>query len=356
MTSISKFTKTSKKLRTTFEAFKFPASDTVQFRALITPCLSSCKPVQCSLLNTETGINQEFVSYGRRKRRRDANPQSGRSSPATSSSSSSSSGIQGTMYETLGEEEHRKSGTGPPIRRSSAAAAVDSSPDVVVVGAIRITENFAAFESSREGEDEGSGGGGDKNPAGNYSQLSSLSGSDAASNSGAGDEGSSGSHNADDCSNMMGLIIACVIFLSGQSILLLAWIYMHRMSSVYRSKFFASSSAFSAPSDADSQVAASKSIMMNSPSRHAASSCTFGVPSTAKRFPHCYSFPFASSPASPESPAGSSAAASPTSVNKVRSSMSPSSRSTGTASSSSSHAIPPHKVAEFMSKRNFSHP
>lgn len=361
MTSITKFTKTSKKLRTTFEAFKFPASDTVQFRALITPCLSSCKPVQCSLLNTETGINQEFVSYGRRKRRDTPDLQSGRgssgatSSLATSSSASSSSGsaTHGTMYETLGGEEQAKSSTGP-IRRSSS----DSSPDVVVVGAIRITENFAAFESNREAEERdatasSSGSEGGDNGAGNYSQLSSLSGSDAASNPHhPRNQGSSGSH-SDDCSNMIGLIIACVIFLSGQSILLMAWIYMYRMSGVYRSKFF----AFHAPSLADSSSDSSKSsILMRSPSRHQASVAGSALP-VAKTFPHCYSLPFAScsfeAPAAtiPDTPNATMTNTAACNI-KNRSSALPS----ATGSASPSHAMPPHRVAEFMSKRNFNHP
>lgn len=41
-----------------FEAFKFPTSDVVQFKALVTPCVTACEPVNCG----------EVTSMGRRKR------------------------------------------------------------------------------------------------------------------------------------------------------------------------------------------------------------------------------------------------------------------------------------------------
>jgi len=58
-------------LEAAFEAFKFPTSDTVQFRALITPCVTACEPVHC------TGSKNEAISYGKRRRRRDATEFSG---------------------------------------------------------------------------------------------------------------------------------------------------------------------------------------------------------------------------------------------------------------------------------------
>jgi len=55
-----------------FDAFKFPSSDVVQFRALVTPCLPVCEPVVC---NTEVndgsgGFSTETQSFGRRRRKR----------------------------------------------------------------------------------------------------------------------------------------------------------------------------------------------------------------------------------------------------------------------------------------------
>lgn len=51
-----------------FDAFKFPTSEIVQFRALVTPCLHSCPAVICPVQDG-TGLLQEVPSLGRRKRR-----------------------------------------------------------------------------------------------------------------------------------------------------------------------------------------------------------------------------------------------------------------------------------------------
>nr|NP_001299675.1 uncharacterized protein LOC106122463 precursor [Papilio xuthus]BAM17732.1 conserved hypothetical protein [Papilio xuthus] len=55
-----------KMLLSHFDAFKFPSSEVVQFRALVTPCMPTCEPVQC-----DGGPNElrSVMSYGRRKRR-----------------------------------------------------------------------------------------------------------------------------------------------------------------------------------------------------------------------------------------------------------------------------------------------
>ena len=42
------------------DAFKFPTSQLVQFRALVTPCMPRCDPVRCSDTHTQ--------SFGRRRR------------------------------------------------------------------------------------------------------------------------------------------------------------------------------------------------------------------------------------------------------------------------------------------------
>lgn len=55
-------------LETNFEAFKFPTSELVQFRALITPCVANCDPIKCSL-NLPSGRTSQMLSYGKRKRR-----------------------------------------------------------------------------------------------------------------------------------------------------------------------------------------------------------------------------------------------------------------------------------------------
>lgn len=52
-----------------FDAFKFPSSEVVQFRALVTPCMPTCEPVQCDQ-EESTGELRSVISYGRRRRRR----------------------------------------------------------------------------------------------------------------------------------------------------------------------------------------------------------------------------------------------------------------------------------------------
>ncbi|OXA45558.1 hypothetical protein Fcan01_19543 [Folsomia candida] len=57
-------------LQAFFEAFKFPTSEVVQFQALVTPCLPTCQPVDCSLAaDPSTGGSFQAQSYGRRRRR-----------------------------------------------------------------------------------------------------------------------------------------------------------------------------------------------------------------------------------------------------------------------------------------------
>ena len=52
----------AKILQANFDAFKFPSSPLVQFRALVTPCMPRCDPVRCEDIVTF------FSSFGRRKR------------------------------------------------------------------------------------------------------------------------------------------------------------------------------------------------------------------------------------------------------------------------------------------------
>lgn len=58
----------SKTLKAPFDAFKFPNSDVVQFKALVTPCLGPCQPVKCDVQDY-LGYQRKVDSLGRRKRR-----------------------------------------------------------------------------------------------------------------------------------------------------------------------------------------------------------------------------------------------------------------------------------------------
>lgn len=67
MGPIYKSIESGKSLLSHFDAFKFPSSPTVQFRALVTPCMPSCEPVQCDDENFG-GELRSIISYGRKKR------------------------------------------------------------------------------------------------------------------------------------------------------------------------------------------------------------------------------------------------------------------------------------------------
>lgn len=68
MKPIEKSGNSGRILETRFEAFKFPTSDLVQFKALVTPCVANCEPSKCNL-NLPSGRTSETLSYGRRRRR-----------------------------------------------------------------------------------------------------------------------------------------------------------------------------------------------------------------------------------------------------------------------------------------------
>ena len=67
MGPIYKSALTGKVLLSHFDAFKFPSSQTVQFRALVTPCMPTCEPVQCDD-DEFSGELRSIISYGRKRR------------------------------------------------------------------------------------------------------------------------------------------------------------------------------------------------------------------------------------------------------------------------------------------------
>lgn len=62
-------TKKGQTLEAQFDAFKFPTSETVAFRALVTPCIPHCEPVHCQNRIFDGSI-YEAESFGKRKRRK----------------------------------------------------------------------------------------------------------------------------------------------------------------------------------------------------------------------------------------------------------------------------------------------
>lgn len=57
-------TGTVKILEAPFDAFKFPTSDIVQFKALVTPCLPKCEPINCNVVG-HNGAVRRADSFGR---------------------------------------------------------------------------------------------------------------------------------------------------------------------------------------------------------------------------------------------------------------------------------------------------
>ncbi len=50
-----------------FDAFKFPTSEVVQFRAHVTPCMPTCEPVECIYTDYYgSGDKTRVSSYGKR--------------------------------------------------------------------------------------------------------------------------------------------------------------------------------------------------------------------------------------------------------------------------------------------------
>lgn len=64
ITSVDTGTGTVKILEAPFDAFKFPTSDIVQFKALVTPCLPKCEPINCNVVG-HNGSVRRTDSFGR---------------------------------------------------------------------------------------------------------------------------------------------------------------------------------------------------------------------------------------------------------------------------------------------------
>ena len=67
MGAVAQVAGSGKILTVPFDAFKFPSSDVVQFKALVTPCLPRCRPVTCDL-SDPSGGRRRVISHGRRRR------------------------------------------------------------------------------------------------------------------------------------------------------------------------------------------------------------------------------------------------------------------------------------------------
>lgn len=97
-----------------FDAFRFPTSEVVQFRAMITPCLPKCAPVQCDVLDY-TGQTKTVDSYGRKKR-----------------------SAESTEVDILGNEKRKKRAAGPE--------------EVMVIQSLRIVDKYGKRQEEKRKE------------------------------------------------------------------------------------------------------------------------------------------------------------------------------------------------------------
>ncbi|XP_066975682.1 uncharacterized protein [Macrobrachium rosenbergii] len=204
MRPLLKVDSTGKVLGATFDAFKFPTSDIVQFRALVTPCLPTCEPVICDVMDFG-GQMRQTESYGRKKR--EALPYIiEHSFPNYLVSFVPGEPHQEvTMLNTLtadiaSHEMHY---------RRKREADVEIPEELLVVQSIKISDKF------------GFRGGRPKAPTREnaINKFDSVSENNVKSdNEMVMQEEVSGT-----CINMMGLVLACSVFLIAQLVIIVAW-------------------------------------------------------------------------------------------------------------------------------------
>ncbi|XP_038104913.1 uncharacterized protein LOC6036502 [Culex quinquefasciatus] len=145
-----------------FDAFKFPSSEMVQFRALVTPCMPTCEPVQCDQDDFAAGELRSIVSYGRKRR-----------------------SVNATADFSLRRER----------RETTHQAPQD---DMLLVQSIQITDKFG-FEKQQQAK-----------PKISSSETVFVASSDAQG----------------ICVNGLGLIVAAAVFLLGQLAVIAIWTFL----------------------------------------------------------------------------------------------------------------------------------
>ncbi|XP_034484455.1 uncharacterized protein LOC117789532 [Drosophila innubila] len=153
-----------------FDAFKFPSSEVVQFRALVTPCMPSCEPVNCQQ-DELSGDYKSLLSYGRRRRR-------------------------DLTTKVIGQRTIRETRNKP------------SQEDMLLVQSIQITDKFG-FVKKEQLQQETSQV---KNPAESYDKVFVVN-----------EGGVPGL-----CVNGIGFIVAVGVFLLAQSSVIAIWSFLYR--------------------------------------------------------------------------------------------------------------------------------
>ncbi|XP_073816775.1 uncharacterized protein [Musca autumnalis] len=171
MGPIYKSSLSGKILLSHFDAFKFPSSEVVQFRALVTPCMPTCEPVQCD----QEDISGEFkslLSYGRRRRSVNVTASFG----------------------------------GNHLRQRRETTKKPSQEDLLLVQSIQITDKFG-FDKQQQSKSN-------SNHMGYDANETVFIASEAASQG--------------FCVNAIGLIVAATVFLLAQLAVIAIWTYLYQ--------------------------------------------------------------------------------------------------------------------------------
>nr|XP_027225777.1 uncharacterized protein LOC113817869 [Penaeus vannamei] len=194
MRPLLKVDSTGKVLGATFDAFKFPTSDVVQFRALVTPCLPTCEPVVCDVMDFGGQVKQA-ESYGRKKR-------------AISHMTMGDTALASPFsqdYTII--SPYSMSVVSHPLQRVRREAEQEIPEELLVVQSIKISDKFAFRGAQTQSRDS----------AANSNRKETVTATD-------GDpelvlqEDVSGV-----CINMVGLVLACSVFLVAQLVIIVAW-------------------------------------------------------------------------------------------------------------------------------------
>ncbi|XP_039948595.1 uncharacterized protein LOC120766915 [Bactrocera tryoni] len=199
MGPIYKSAASGKVLLAHFDAFKFPTSELVQFRALVTPCMPTCEPVQCNQADIG-GELKSMSSYGRRRR------------------ALNGTAFEGAVYtshelqQQLLEQQHQQLISRQRLlrlrsKRAAVASTSTSQPsqeDMLLVQSIQITDKFG-FDKQRQ-----------------QKHTKTLSSDDNEKTL------IGGNAELGYCVNAIGLILALTVFLLAQLAIIAVWTYLRQ--------------------------------------------------------------------------------------------------------------------------------
>ncbi|CAD6992664.1 unnamed protein product [Ceratitis capitata] len=195
-----------------FDAFKFPTSELVQFRALVTPCMPTCEPVQCNQEDIG-GELKSMSSYGRKRRALNVTvPFIG--SVQTSNELYEQQLKAEQQKQLLSRAKHLRLRSKRATAKANAASSQPSQEDMLLVQSIQITDKFG-FDKQRQQK---------------HTKTPTIDDNDKMVIGGGTELGY--------CVNAIGLILAVTIFLLSQLAIIAIWTYLRQR----RRKPYASSS------------------------------------------------------------------------------------------------------------------